>query len=212
MSDFFKSPDDLILDFGPLRTSDMECFEDQSPDTSLALNGEDIQRITPRHHKIARLFALGHLTQAEIAERVNMTQARISVLLSMPSIQMLVDKYAKEVENEDLADLAKLKVLRDMTLEAVEESVLNGTLRGGDLIRVMDSLLNRTGLPESKEVNINNTQTNLVDVLKLQKEHWKDQAPAIEQEAIDVELIEESIPKPLEIEEFINELFEKEGK
>jgi DNA-binding CsgD family transcriptional regulator len=55
-----------------------------------------IKSIRERHHQLARLIAAG-LTGREIASRLGMTENRISVLRSDPSIRELIATYRSEV-------------------------------------------------------------------------------------------------------------------
>lgn len=193
----------LIKGFGSLRTSDIESLEFQTPDQNIAQAKET--RLQLRHHKIARLAAIGCFNQTQIAERVGMTNVTICNLLKTPAIQALIHEYRQQVSTEEIADYQRLITVRDQAVVRMEDEIITGKINGKDLIHAVNSLLDRTGLPTQREVKIDSRNINL-DLNKAREEHFAQQAAKIPQETIDVEYAELTT---LDLEATIDALFEK---
>lgn len=121
---------------------------------------EPIQRITQRHHMLARMLAAG-TSPGEAALFCNYTQSRVSILQQSPAFIELVSLYKREVDEqfttviENMADLSAdaLEELR----RRLEDEPDNFSNR--ELLALADSMLDRTGhgkqVKQEQTINVN---------------------------------------------------------
>jgi hypothetical protein len=200
-----QNSSNLIGSYGSLRTSDIDSYSSVAPDQNLSKIDEN-GKLQLRHHKLARLAALGCFNQNQIAERVGMTPSRVSVLLSTPAIQALVEEYRAEVTSEEIADYQRLVSVRDEAVKKLEAEIMENKIHGKDLVSAVNSLLDRTGLPAAKEVKVDTRNTN-IDFSAIAQQHFSQQATKLEQTTIDVTPTEDTTPVLLE--ETLDALFEE---
>ena len=129
--------------------------------TELGTAPTELQRITDRHHSLARLLASG-TTEWEASLIVGYSAARISTLKNSPAFQELLAIYGKEVDHqfqtslEHMAGLSRdaLLVLRER-IEDEPEKFTTNELRG-----IITDMIDRTeGDPSDK--------TRLPDIVEL---------------------------------------------
>lgn len=116
------------------------------------------------HHRVARLFAMG-LRQTEIRELTGYAANRISMLYNAPTFRALVESYKADVTEEWKDEVrgyyAEADRIRTAALRMMAEQLDNAAETGeqvpmGTLLKIHDSLADRTGYPKRKEsVNLN---------------------------------------------------------
>ena len=195
----------LIQGFGSLRASDIDSFTSETPDQNIS-KIEAGQKFQLRHYKLARLAALGCYNQNEIARIIGMTASRVSILLNTPSIQALIDEYRGEVSTEEIADYKYLVSIRDIALDKLTQDLQNDFFRGKDLVPIVSTLLDRTGLPEQKQLKVDSRNLNL-NVEVVRQKHWEQKARVIEQTPL-TESVKLS-SNPLQLEEVLDAFFEQ---
>lgn len=112
--------------------ADVEALSLPAPDT---MKAPEIQKLTERHHALARLLASG-TTEQECAMILGYDRSRISVIKSSPAFQELMALYREEVDLrftsifEHMSGLSRdaLLELRDR-LEANADKFTNSELR-----------------------------------------------------------------------------------
>ena len=131
-------------------------------------------RISERHHSLARLLAMG--TENHHAARlVGYSESRLSILLSDPSFQNLVESYRATVDQSfaEVADraagLSKDAILELQTrLEDTPDDFTNALL-----LDIAKTMMDRTGHGPSTNVNTNINLT-LGDKLKAARERARE--------------------------------------
>lgn len=118
-----------------------------------------LKRITETHHLIARLMAQGEAGYA-IADATGYSQSRLSILKGDPAFQELIAHYRGEVEEvraeHFVNTTAKLVAIRNDTLDAIHDKVLDEDLPLRDLREIAEMSMDRTGYgPQSKTQNTN---------------------------------------------------------
>lgn len=116
-----------------------------------------LQRITARHHKLARLIASGNSPHWALALETGLTESRISILLGDPTFKSLVEYYAAGVNEkfydavEELAGLGQdvIAELRARMDESPKE------FSHGQLNELLKSTMDRTGIgPSSTNTSV----------------------------------------------------------
>lgn len=130
----------------PLTEADVELL-------SLPANIEppSIQRITDRHHALARLLAAG-VKEGEAALIVGYELSRVSILKNSPAFQQLLDLYRKEAQAEFVSVLDHMAGLsRDALLtlrERLETTPDRFAVR--ELLTIVTETVDRTAMREER--------------------------------------------------------------
>lgn len=130
-----------------------------------------VQRISDRHHALARCIASG-MSATEAALCTGYTSSRISVLRGDPSFENLIGFYRADRGAEVLDLQAKFTALaKDATTEIQERLELEPTSFGLDqLLDTVKLAADRSGNgPQSKTTNLN-VNVNLGDRMKAARE------------------------------------------
>lgn len=116
------------------------------------------------HHRIARLFAMG-MRNGEIAQLTGFSPTRLHIIRQSPAMDQLVEDYRKDVHGEwreevkgyyEEADRLRTNSLRQIGQQLDSADETGEALPISTLLRIHDSLADRTGYPKRKEnVNLN---------------------------------------------------------
>lgn len=122
------------------------------------------KQLKDNHHRIARLYAMGMRTN-EIMVLTGYSAPRLSMLRSNPAMKQLIENYRKDVHEEWQEEArgyyAEADRLRTASLRQIADQLDRADESGEEipistLLRVHDSLADRTGYPKRKEnVNLN---------------------------------------------------------
>jgi SpoVK/Ycf46/Vps4 family AAA+-type ATPase len=138
-----------------------------------------LQRLSDRHHSVARLLALGHAPW-EVSAITGYDPSRIAILQSDPTFKHLLACY-REAEGQGVADLAAR--VRDAAATAVtkvlERLEEDPTIEFSDLSRATRDLLDRAGYgaKSTKEVNINVGLAERVELARQRAIRARGEAP-----------------------------------
>ncbi len=146
--------------------------------TERAIKPTHVQRITDRHHALARCLATG-MSATEAGLCTGYTASRISVLRGDPSFEELISFYQRErgVQVLDLQQrMASLAI--DATSEIQDRLELDPASFNMDaLLDVVKLTADRTGNgPQSKTTNVN-VNVNLGDRMKAARERAAGSSP-----------------------------------
>lgn len=137
-----------------------------------------VQRITDRHHALARCLASG-MSATEAALCTGYTSSRISVLRGAPAFEELISFYRADRGGEVLDLQQKFTALaKDATTEIQERLELEPAAFGVEaLIDIVKLTADRSGNgPQSKTTNVN-VNVNLGDRMKAARERVAGTAP-----------------------------------
>lgn len=84
------------------------------------------QELSPRHRKLAELAAQG-IQQKEIAEKLNYTPGRVSILLTNTLIRQEVERVRERIYEDTIKN--RLKALADPSLNVLEKALSDQTNR-----------------------------------------------------------------------------------
>lgn len=157
--------------------------------TERGIAAPKVQRITDRHHSLARLIAAG-VPIGEAAMLTRYTNSRASILMDSPAFQELVSLYRKEV---DFQFSSMLEHMHHLGMDAIvelqerlEDNPEDFTIK--DLLAITNDMGDRTGAPRMKETKTEVT-VNLGDKLEMARRRAR---AAVEAQIEDAEIIEDS--------------------
>lgn len=146
-----------------------------------------LQRLSNRHHSVARLLAQGY-RPSEAATIVGYSYNRISILQNDPAFKELVEFYRTSADREARSNFERLSGLAadaaDLLQERMEEKPEE--ISNGQLLEIIKVGADRSGNgPSSSNVNIN-INANIAEKMKAAREQARAaSAKQIEGEARD---------------------------
>jgi hypothetical protein len=147
--------------------------------TERAIKPTHVQRITDRHHALARCLASG-MSVTEACLVTGYTPSRISILRGDPSFEELIEFYRQD-RGAEVQDLQQkfTALAKDATTEMQERLELDPASFNVDaLIDIVKLAADRSGNgPQSKTTNVN-VNVNLGDRMKAARERASQLLPA----------------------------------
>ena len=109
-------------------------------------DGGELQRMSERHHTLARLLALGNFTQAKIGSITGYHPSTISILKRSPAFQELLAYYRGMIDENVLDYTDRIAYLTGLTLERLQQQLEeNPKLTPGFLESMFKTLADRSG-------------------------------------------------------------------
>lgn len=135
-------------------------------------SGEQVKRVSERHHSVARLVASG-MKQSLVATISGYSQSYLSTLLGSPAMDELIGHYRSKHENAEEIMTEKLRTASDGALLKLMEKLDDDELSENGLLSLAKLGLDRTGHgPTSTSHNRNTSESHVKHehLIKLQRE------------------------------------------
>jgi hypothetical protein len=152
---------------------------------------KDIGSIRARHHQVARLLALG-LPESVVANLTGYQAATLSTLKQSPSMLELIEHYRAPGDNAVKVMGEKLRLLADMSLEALIAKAELGELTAQELLAAAKLGADRSGNGPMSKVDVDVTHAldeGLVSALAATARKRN------ESRIIDVSAVRKALPK-----------------
>ena len=135
-----------------------------------------LQRVTERHHKLARLLSLG-LSEGDAAIATGFSLGRVSVLKASPAFKELLELYRDRVD-EEFADFAEqLAGLSKDTILTIRERLEDAPdeFSNSQLLEMLKTTADRTGHGPSQRIE-NNINISLSEKLEAARRRAREAA------------------------------------
>ena len=150
-----------IVGTAPLTQADLRLLQTEERGRSTDGAVRPLERLTNRHHALARLLATGSCTQGEAGIIMGYADATISILKQDPSFQQLITFYQNEVAEEFRGFQAQLAgVAEDALAELhsrIEDPETRKELGAAFLLDVVTKIADRTGHGTSSTTKVEGT-------------------------------------------------------
>jgi hypothetical protein len=127
-----------------------------------------LQRVTDRHHALARLLASGNYTNTQAAALLSMDPSRVSILKGSPAFAELLTFYRSQTDREARSNFERLTGLAADAADILQDRLENEPEKFSamQLLEITKVAADRTGLgPSSTQTNVN-VNVNFADKMK----------------------------------------------
>lgn len=114
-------------------------------------NPGNLKKIREKHHSVARMIAVGGLSQRMVAQLSGYTESYLSILLNNPAMQELIEMYRIQSGAATAVITEKLKTVGLKAVEKLDERLEANELNNQELLAAAKLGLDRGGHgPQSK--------------------------------------------------------------